>query len=384
MRAAIAKMEGYTARLALVLHLIWELEAGKGEPSSYIPRERVEAAIYLSEFFLSQVALIHSEGAAALGEGGLTPRLSAILNKLRQFGELTARKLQAAVSWLRKEKPDNIRRDLIELAQLGYGKLVGAGNRLKLILTKCKQAPPSHGGVSCTADAADEFVRSQPLDLRAVEPIHSHTADIADSIASVTDELSPSHDSDRIHQPLDSLPSNPVSSCTLAADKQSTVASTESAERDENIGWLLQLLADLERAPAPHPRFTANEQLVALVNEAEQKASLCYERLTQTCPNYWERLSLALEAVADSLPASETETVQPPTLAQLQALLLACRTLTALEQLKQTHSPALLQQAYQALDCDQQLQIDGIAALAVSYPVFKYTGSPQTAGDSTV
>ncbi|MCU0536416.1 MAG: DUF3987 domain-containing protein [Hydrococcus sp. Prado102] len=392
MRAAIAKMEGYTARLALVLHLIWELEAGKQEPNSYIPRERVEAAMNLSEFFLSQVALIHSEGAAALGEGGLTPRLSAILNKLRQFGELTARKLQAAVSWLRKEKPVNIRRDLIELAQLGYGKLVGAGNRLKLILTKCKQAPPSHGGVSCTADAADETadraadesVRSQPFDLRTVEPIHTQTADSADNLTSVTDEPSLSRDSYQIHQPIDSLPSNSVSSNTLAADERSTVASTESTESDENVSWLIQLLVDLEYTPAPHPRFSSNKLLIALIDEAEQKASFCYERLTQTCPNYWERLGLALEAVTDSLPTSETETVQQPTLAQLQVLLLACRTLTALEQLKQTHAPDLLEQAYQSLSFDRQLQIDGIAALAVSHPVFKYTGSSQTAGDSIV
>ena len=67
--------------------------------------------------------------------GGLTPRLNAILNKLEQFGELTARKLQSAIFWLRKEKPDKIRQDLIELASLGYGKLVGKGNRLKLVLS---------------------------------------------------------------------------------------------------------------------------------------------------------------------------------------------------------------------------------------------------------
>ena len=135
MRAAISKMEGYTARLALVLHLIWELEAGHTTPSLLIPSARVEAAISLAEFFLSQVTLIHSEGCAAKGMGGLTPRLNAILNKLEQFGELTARKLQSATSWLRKEKPDKIRQDLIELANLGYGELVGTGNRLKLVLS---------------------------------------------------------------------------------------------------------------------------------------------------------------------------------------------------------------------------------------------------------
>lgn len=135
MRAAISKMEGYTARLALVLHLIWELEAGHATPSIYIPSARVTSAIALAEFFLSQVTLIHSEGCAAKGMGGLTPRLNAILNKLEQFDELTARKLQSAIFWLRKEKPDKIRQDLIELAKLGYGKLVGTGNRLKLVLS---------------------------------------------------------------------------------------------------------------------------------------------------------------------------------------------------------------------------------------------------------
>ena len=135
MRAAISKMEGYTARIALILHLIWELEAGHTTPNLHIPSARVEAAISLVEFFLSQVTLIHAEGCAAKGMGGLTPRLHAILNKLEQFGELTARKLQSAVFWLRKEKPDKIRQDLIELAKLGYGKLVGKGNRLKLVLS---------------------------------------------------------------------------------------------------------------------------------------------------------------------------------------------------------------------------------------------------------
>ena len=134
MRAAISKMEGYTARLALVLYLIWELEAGN-QPSAYIPKQFVEAAIMLSEFYLSQVNLIHADGAASLGEGGLTPRLNVIVDKLYQFGELTARKVQSTVNWFRKVKASVIRQDFIELAKLGYGKLVGQGNKLKIILT---------------------------------------------------------------------------------------------------------------------------------------------------------------------------------------------------------------------------------------------------------
>ncbi len=169
MRAAISKMEGYTARLALVLHLIWELEAGNATPSISIPSARVEAAIALAEFFLSQVTLIHSEGCAAKGMGGLTPRLNAILNKLEQFGELTARKLQSAIFWLRKEKPDKIRQDLIELAKLGYGKLVGTGNRLKLVLSVDRDADRR----------VDRPINPEPLNSSGIEPPNQPAVDLS-------------------------------------------------------------------------------------------------------------------------------------------------------------------------------------------------------------
>ena len=41
----------------------------------------------------------------------LKPDTQVNLNKLERFGELTARKLQSAISWLRTEKPDKISRD---------------------------------------------------------------------------------------------------------------------------------------------------------------------------------------------------------------------------------------------------------------------------------
>ena len=43
MRAAIAKMEGYTARLALVLYLIWCLEQNNLKPDIHIPKKFVRA-----------------------------------------------------------------------------------------------------------------------------------------------------------------------------------------------------------------------------------------------------------------------------------------------------------------------------------------------------
>ncbi len=76
-------------------------------------------------------------------------------------------------------------------------------------------------------------------------------------------------------------------------------------ENTENLSWLLQFLADLEATPAPHRRFSSNEQLVELFKEAEQRTTSCSEKLKQVCPDYFERFSIALGVVSEALPISE-------------------------------------------------------------------------------
>lgn len=122
MRAAIAKMQGYTARLAGILHILWSVVSGE-TPSSYIPLERVKAARSLSEFYLGQVLLIHSDTEAAQGE--LTPLLSKILEKAQQLGELPTRKAKASIKALRNVKTDKILELFRELEAMGYAKLEG-------------------------------------------------------------------------------------------------------------------------------------------------------------------------------------------------------------------------------------------------------------------
>ncbi len=216
MRAAIAKMEGYAARLALILHMIWEVEAGKETPSPYIPRERVEAACKLAEFFLGQVELIHVEGAAAIGND-LTPRLTAILDKARQFGELTARKVQAAISWLRKVTAGKIRNDFKELAKLGYGVCTGQGNRLKFV-------PKTADTVAKTADrSADKSDSSQALDLRQFQDLPSPTADGVDADRCLV-EVTPG-ETDAVEVP--SVSAQQLSSCGLNPDGATIPAADE-------------------------------------------------------------------------------------------------------------------------------------------------------------
>jgi len=332
MRAAIAKMEGYAARLALVLHLIWELEAGKTEPSRFIPRERVSAAIGLTKFYLSQVTLIHSEGAAALNEGGLSHRLSAILDKLKQFGELTARKLQAAISWLRKEPPGKLRNDLIELAKLGYGKTVGKGNRLKLVLM---------GDSRCTVDSAeptadltaDNGESLQALDIRGIQEFVVEPAVLADT------SFSPQHT-----QQLNSLPSNLENVSCMAAEQVSTVLSTvepTDLDPDDSQGYIQHSSTLSEEADSPE----------------NGRGGLPPTPLP-------------------TAPTDEGSQEEAPTLAELKALLLACTTLEKLQDIRTTHKAAA-RQAYAALTLKEQAQIDSIAATAVPYQVYKYLGKGQ-------
>ena len=69
-------------------------------------------------------------------------------------------------------------------------------------------------------------------------------------------------------------------------------------DSEKNLHWLLQYLADLESSPAPHTRFTSNDQLRELFNEAQQKANSCWEQLQQICPDYSQRLSTAYGIVS--------------------------------------------------------------------------------------
>jgi hypothetical protein len=265
MRAAISKMEGYTARLALILHLIWELEAGKTEPALHIGRERVKAAIALSEFYLSQVTLIHSEGAAALGEGGLGKRLSAILDKLKQLGELTAGKLQSAISWLRKEKAGKLRDDLTELAKLGYGRLVGKGNRLKLVWDGTTTDSPD----PTTDKTTDMSVEAEMLDLREIDILTTDTTDTTDINSDfcqqkeeqeIEQEIeqepeSSEFDSDyQQYQDISSLPS------TL---EESTLLATDEISAEVSVVEELVSVVDEANVPPAEPDAKASVELEA-------------------------------------------------------------------------------------------------------------------------
>ena len=126
MRSAIAKMQGYTARMAGILHILWATAEGE-VPERYIPIERVKAAIVLVEFYLEQVGLIHSDAKAAKGE---KLDITAKLIKLSQrLGMIKARDVLRNYESI-KLSSEQIRSIFLDLEAMGYGPCSGKGIQL--------------------------------------------------------------------------------------------------------------------------------------------------------------------------------------------------------------------------------------------------------------
>ncbi|WP_449420520.1 DUF3987 domain-containing protein [Phormidium nigroviride] len=131
LQAAIAKIPGQAVRLIGLLHILWEMASGEVDVVSSIPVSRVEAGCKLAEFYLGQVTRLQGDGDVLNGE--MPPILATLLEKVRQFGSLTATQAKKALWALRKTAPDAIRQYFTELKAMGLAQLEGKGIRLALI-----------------------------------------------------------------------------------------------------------------------------------------------------------------------------------------------------------------------------------------------------------
>ncbi|MEG3875807.1 DUF3987 domain-containing protein [Microcoleus sp. herbarium7] len=129
LQAAIAKMPGQAVRLIGLLHILWEIAEGNTEVRATVPLEIVKAGCDLAEFYLGQVTKLQSDGEVPEP----TPIFTALLEKAKEVGSLTASQAKKAIWCLRKETPDKIRQLFQELAQMGLASIEGAGCKLKLV-----------------------------------------------------------------------------------------------------------------------------------------------------------------------------------------------------------------------------------------------------------
>jgi hypothetical protein len=133
MRAVYSKMEGYIGRLALNLHVLWEIASGKACPAEEIPPFILEMAIALAKFYVGQVRLVHSFS----DEEGLAPgvvkliELSKRLDTNGKDGWVKAKQYQELFAAKKRPSAQQVRDLMLQAQSLGYGRIRGTGNRLE-------------------------------------------------------------------------------------------------------------------------------------------------------------------------------------------------------------------------------------------------------------
>lgn len=155
LQLAFPKIEAYTARLALWLHVVNAVLRGE-RPSQAINGDTMEKAIELAAYYLWQYRLIHTHNSPDSG-------LAAIALKIQKFvervGNATASALKSGVRDLRKMATDQIRQLMQTLANAGYGCVTGEGASIVYVPTP-SNASPSGRNEEGNISSNDQFVNS--------------------------------------------------------------------------------------------------------------------------------------------------------------------------------------------------------------------------------
>jgi hypothetical protein len=132
MRAVYSKMEGYIGRLAVNLHVLWEIGSGKACPSEEISLFILKKAIQLAKFFIGQVQLIHAHS----DNDELAPHIIRLIELSKRLdcnganGWIKAKQYQETFPKKQRPSAQQARDWMLEAVTLGYGCTRGSGNRL--------------------------------------------------------------------------------------------------------------------------------------------------------------------------------------------------------------------------------------------------------------
>lgn len=150
------KIEAYTARLALWLHIVNAVLRGE-RPSQMINGDTMEKAIELAAYYHWQYRLIHTHNSPDSG-------LAAIALKIQKFvervGQATASVLKSGVRDLRKMATDQIRQLMQTLANAGYGCITGEGASIAYVPISSINASPSDKNGEDSTPRNCQFVNS--------------------------------------------------------------------------------------------------------------------------------------------------------------------------------------------------------------------------------
>lgn len=124
LRVVYAKIEAYTARLALWLHIVNAALIGE-TPSLVISGDTMSKAIELAAYFLWQHKLIHAQNSP---ESGLMSWGLKIQKVAERLGGATASILKSSIRAFRKKPTFEIRQLMEMMAAAGWGRVEGEGS----------------------------------------------------------------------------------------------------------------------------------------------------------------------------------------------------------------------------------------------------------------
>jgi hypothetical protein len=347
MRAVYSKMEGYIGRLALNLHVLFELSSGKSMPCEEIPLAIMEMAIALAKFFLGQVKLIHANVDAELA-----PQLVKLMNLSKRFdsvgkqgGWVKTADFQKSFTSSKQPKADVARSWMKECSALGFGKIRGKGAKLEFHWNS-------------------DIDNHDPTPTPPIGSIGNNRQSIGDlPIAEITPN--------QVLEEIIGSIGTSISSAGVAVLEKTTaphsVSECDAVEQDDVFSQQFQ-----KETPSPKNRLNGCDALtVGISSIGDQPNPDLKEEEAPINPD--------VEKANDPTPPgsgggeSVSEPFGQPSLADLQAMLLACFTLTDLRRVQAKHKERA-EDAYRSLPKESQLLLDGLVATQFSFPVYKYVG----------